>query len=233
MKYPPNGHLSTAPNDRLATSESSSAHATTEPLVRRGYRMGRWIAGLAAVAGLGAAGFVGATAIAVVRQAPRDETRRAGAIIVFGAAEYSGRPSPVFRARLDHAYDLFQRGIAPLVITTGSGARDPKYTEGGVGHDYLRRRGIPDVNLVAETQSDDTSDSAHRTATILRANRIQDCVAVSDAYHMLRVKRLLQEQGVTVYASPRPDSIPHTRRARIVTAAREALSYLAYKIGLN
>src|SRR5512141_1475477 len=71
----------------------------------------------------------------IVRQANRDEARHADAIIVFGAAEYAGRPSPVYRARLDHAYDLFERGMAPMVITTGGAGADPKFSEGGVGRD--------------------------------------------------------------------------------------------------
>ncbi|MBZ5631125.1 MAG: YdcF family protein, partial [Acidobacteriia bacterium] len=80
----------------------------------------------------------------IVRQGNRDEARPADAIVVFGAAEYAGRPSPVYRARLDHAYELFERGLASMVITTGGAGADPKFTEGGVGRDYLSRRGIPD-----------------------------------------------------------------------------------------
>jgi uncharacterized SAM-binding protein YcdF (DUF218 family) len=176
---------------------------------------------------------VALTAMGIARQAPLDETHPAGAIIVFGAAEYAGRPSPVLRARLDHAYLLFQRGVAPLVITTGGAAHDPKYTEGGVGRDYLAARGIPDLYLIAETQSEDTARSAERTATILRANGIHQCVAVSDAYHMFRVKRMLEAEGLVVYASPRPDSIPRTSWARTVTALRETISYFAWKLHLR
>lgn len=176
---------------------------------------------------------LGAIAASVEQQAGRDETHRAGAIVVFGAAEYSGRPSPVYRARLDHAYDLFEKGVAPLIITTGGSALDPKFSEGGVGRDYLMSRGIPDINLIAETQGDDTAHSAQRTAAILRANGIHQCVAVSDAYHMYRVKQLLQAEGITVYASPRPDPIPHSLPARTATALREAFSYLLWKLRLT
>jgi uncharacterized SAM-binding protein YcdF (DUF218 family) len=193
----------------------------------------RRLARLAAVALGAAAIFIGVTAIRVKNQASLDETRPAGAIIVFGAAEYSGHPSPVYRARLDHAYDLFERGIAPLVITTGGAARDPKFSEGGVGHDYLKARGIPDLNLIAETQSDDTAQSAQRTANILRVNGVRQCVAVSDAYHMFRVKHILESEGVTVFASPRPDSIPHTRFTRVLTALREGFSYLLWEMHLT
>jgi uncharacterized SAM-binding protein YcdF (DUF218 family) len=191
-----------------------------------------WLRYTVGVLCVGCAGFVVVTATAVIRQAGRDDTRPAGAIVVFGAAEYAGRPSPVFRARLDHAYELFQRGFAPLVITTGGAARDPRHTEGEVGRDYLISRGIPDLNLIAETRSEDTAQSAVRTATILRANGLHACLAVSDAYHMFRVKRLLEAEGITVYVSPRPDSIPKTSSARAAAALREAVSYLLWVLHL-
>jgi uncharacterized SAM-binding protein YcdF (DUF218 family) len=174
---------------------------------------------------------LGITALRVTRQAHRDETRPAGAIIVFGAAEYSGHPSPVFRARLDHAYSLYQRHLAPLVIATGGAASDPQFSEGGVGRDYLRMRGVPDHDLIAETQSQDTAQSAERTAAILRTNHIDRCVAVSDAYHMFRVKRMLEAEHLTVYASPRPGSIPSSPAVRARVALREAFSFLLWKLG--
>ncbi len=159
-----------------------------------------------------------------------DEVRPAQAIVVFGAAEYSGRPSPVFKARLDHAFELYERGIAPVVITTGGFGGDPKFSEGGVGHDYLSRRGIPDSSLIAETQSADTAESADRVAAILRANGWHRVVAVSDAYHLFRVKQFLARKGVTAYASPRPDSIPKSRGARAEAALREAVSLIFWRV---
>jgi uncharacterized SAM-binding protein YcdF (DUF218 family) len=177
--------------------------------------------------------FLAVTSVRVVRQASMNEARPAGAIVVFGAAEYAGRPSPVYRARLDHAYDLFQRDLAPIVITTGGAARDLQYSEGGVGRDYLIRRGIPDLNLIAETLGDDTATSSERTATILRANAIHDCIAVSDAYHMFRIKQLLQAEGLIVYAAPRPASVPRSTTAKASAALREAISYMAWKLRLT
>jgi len=102
-------------------------------------------------------GWVGAIFWLVSRQAGRDESRHADAIVVFGAAEYAGHPSPIYRARLDHAYALFKSGFAPLIITSGGAADDPSFTEGGVGRDYLVSRGVPDGAVIAETQSGDTS----------------------------------------------------------------------------
>ena len=159
-----------------------------------------------------------------------DEARRADVIVVFGAAEYAGRPSPVWKARLDHAYELYERGIAPVVIATGGFGSDPRFSEGGVGRDYLSRLGVPDSSLIAETQSDDTAESAKRVAAIMRANHWRTAVAVSDAYHLFRVKRFLERQGVVAYTSPRPDSVPKTRSARALAALREAVSLTYWRI---
>ncbi len=176
------------------------------------------------------AAVLAAFAVLVARQGGQDEARRADAIVIFGAAEYAGRPSPVYRARLDHAYDLYSRGIAPVVITTGGAGADPKFTEGGVGRDYLSRRGISDHDLIAETQSDDTAESAERVSAILATNGWHTVVAVSDAYHIYRIKELLARKGVVVYGSPRPDSVPHSFGARVAGALREAASLLFWRV---
>jgi uncharacterized SAM-binding protein YcdF (DUF218 family) len=184
---------------------------------------------LLCVLGAFAASIVLAAAF-IMRQATIDQARRADAIIVFGAAEYAGRPSPVYRARLDHAYDLFQRGVAPMVITTGGAGDDPKFTEGGVGRDYLSHRGIPDRCLIAETQSADTAESAQRVSAILHANHMHAVVAVSDAYHIFRIQRLMRRHGIIAYGSPRPGSVPHTAGAKISASLRESASYLFWRL---
>lgn len=171
-----------------------------------------------------AAGIVGASHL--------QELHPADAIVVFGAAEYSGRPSPVYRARLDHAFDLFQQGLAPMVITTGGAALDPRYNEGGVGHDYLMHRGIPDASLIEETQGSDTAQSAKRIGVILRTNNMHTCIAVSDAYHVFRIRKMLEHEGIRVYVAPRPDSIPHGWPARTQAVLREAVSYLLWTLGV-
>jgi uncharacterized SAM-binding protein YcdF (DUF218 family) len=185
------------------------------------------VVGLAATA---VAAFVGIISVQIVHEAGLQEVHPADAIVVFGAAEYAGRPSPVFRARLDHAYDLFQRHAAPVVITTGGAAADPSFSEGGVGHDYLMRRGIPEVNLIAETQGSDTASSAERVAVIMRANHMHSCVAVSDAYHVFRIRKLLEHEGVQVYVAPRPDSLPRSSWQRALAVLREAASYIAWRL---
>jgi uncharacterized SAM-binding protein YcdF (DUF218 family) len=199
----------------------------------RPYRIIILIARVVVLLAIAALLFIFWTAHQVIAQATHDETRQAGAIVVFGAAEYAGRPSPVLRARLDHAYDVWQRGLAPMVITTGGAGADPQFNEGGVGRDYLRNRGIPDRYLIAETQGGDTAESAERVATILRTNNIRDILAVSDAYHMFRIKRLMSAQSIAAYASPRPGSFPVDRTQQWMLGLREGLSYLAWKLGLT
>ena len=174
------------------------------------------------------------TAIRVVRTASLQEIHPADAIVVFGAAEYSGHPSPVLRARLDHALELFHRGVAPVVITTGGAAADPTFSEGGVGRDYLMRHGVPERSLIAETQGRDTAESANRVGVIMRANGLHSCVAVSDAYHVFRIRKLLEHEGLgPVYVAPRPDSRPHSFVQRSVAVLRESTSYLLWQIGIT
>lgn len=173
------------------------------------------------------------TAIAVVSHARKDETRQADAIVVFGAAQYAGRPSPIYRARLEHALTLFQRGVAPMVITTGGAGKDSAFTEGQVGRDFLLARGIPERQLIAETQGKDTQQSAQRVANIMRANGMKSCVAVSDGYHLYRIKSMLAREGVKVYGTPRPETRPGSATKRLSAITHEVVSYTLWKLYLN
>lgn len=168
------------------------------------------------------------------RQASREEARPAGAIVVLGAAQYNGAPSPVFKARLDHAFDLEERGLAPLVITTGGSGGDPHYTEAGVGQDYLVQRGMAVAKIISEGHGDSTYESVQAVASALRRLRASSCIVVSDGFHLYRVKRMLEAQGFTAYGSPAPDSpIEADPFARTLYTLREMLSstlwYLGYK----
>jgi uncharacterized SAM-binding protein YcdF (DUF218 family) len=193
---------------------------------------GRWFLWLVVAAAGFVVLFLLVESVRVVRTAALQEARPADAIVVFGAAEYAGRPSPVLRARLDHGFDLFQHGIAPVVIVTGGAAADPNFSEGGVGRDYLEHRGVPERNLIAETQGRDTAESAVRVAVIMRTNGLHSCVAVSDAYHVFRIRKLLEHEDIgPVYVSPRPDSKPRGAVQRLIAVLREACSYLVWKLG--
>jgi uncharacterized SAM-binding protein YcdF (DUF218 family) len=178
--------------------------------------------------------FLGITAFQVVHSASLQELHRADALVVFGAAEYYGRPSRVLRARLNHAFDLYQLHLAPVIITTGGAADDPKFSEGGVGQDHLRKLGVPESALIAETQGSNTAESARRVAVIMRANGLHSCIAVSDAYHVFRIRKLLEHEGVgPVYVAPRPDSRPHSIVQRAWAVLRESTSYLIWRLGIT
>ena len=215
-------------SDEGKTDEGKSDEAAPRPARHR------WLLRFEALALAALAAFLTLTSIRIVHEGRMQELHASDAIVVFGAAEYAGHPSPVLRARLDHAYELFQRGLAPVVITTGGAAADPSFSEGGVGRDYLEHRGIPERSLIAETQGSDTAQSAVRVAVIMRANGLHSCVAVSDAYHVFRIKKLLEHEGVgPVYVAPRPDSRPHSVAQRAYAVLREASSYLVWKLGMT
>jgi uncharacterized SAM-binding protein YcdF (DUF218 family) len=194
----------------------------------------RWLFWLEALVLVVLAAFLAITGIRIAHEGSLQELHPADAIVVFGAAEYAGHPSPVLRARLDHAVELFRLGLAPVVITTGGAAADPSFSEGGVGRDYLQHHGIPERNLIAETQGSDTAQSAIRVAVIMRANGLHSCVAVSDSYHVFRIRKLLEHEGIgPVYVAPRPDSRPRSILPRAYAVLREACSYLLWKLGAS
>ena len=198
------------------------------------HRLGRWWLRLSILFAVAVVTFLAFTAVQVVRTSSLEEIHPADAIVVFGAAEYSGHPSPVLRARLDHALEVFHRGVAPVVITTGGAAADPTFSEGGVGRDYLMRHGLPERSIIAETQGRDTAESAVRVAVIMRANGLHSCIAVSDAYHVYRIRKLLQHEGIApVYVAPRPDSRPHSLWQRQFAVLRESASYLLWRVGVT
>src|SRR5579863_9572090 len=204
-----------------------------DPHANQPLRMRWWVRLLVVVVGAVLL-FLIVTMARIVETGSRQELHAADAIVVFGAAEYSGHPSPVLRARLDHALDLFHRGLAPVIITTGGAAADPNFSEGGVGRDYLEHRGVPERNLIAETQGRDTAESAVRVAVIMRTNGLHSCVAVSDAYHVFRIRKLLEHEDIgPVYVSPRPDSKPRGAVQRTLAVLREATSYLLWRMGAS
>jgi uncharacterized SAM-binding protein YcdF (DUF218 family) len=161
--------------------------------------------------------------------ATHDEARPADAIAVFGAAEYDGRPSPVLRARLDHALALYREKLAPLVITLGGGG-DPHDSEGGVGHDYLLAHGVPENQIIAETHSTNTEESAARLAAIAHENHLTRILAVSDGTHLFRIRALCNSKGLTVFTSPRTEARPLGPWDAIQRLLHEIFSYTLWRL---
>ena len=170
--------------------------------------------------------------VQIERYAVLDQAAPADAICVFGAAEYDGRPSPVFRARLDHALELYRRGIAPLIITVGGPGGD-EYTEGLVGAKYLESRGVSEQDIIAETQSTNTEESAQRLAVIARANGFHRLVIVSDYTHMFRIHAICEAEGLNVLTSPRTRPAVDDPSLEMQRVVHEMLSYTAWRLHLH
>lgn len=163
-----------------------------------------------------------------------DNAQPADAIAVFGAAEYAGRPSPVLHARLDKAVSLYNKGIAPVIITLGGGSdKDSGKTEGGVGRDYLLAQGVPFDHIIAETRSFDTEQQVQRLKNIAAERHLRKIVVVSDGTHLFRIQLLCVRAGLDVYTSPREvighlDELDATERMM-----HEMLSYTALRFNLH
>jgi uncharacterized SAM-binding protein YcdF (DUF218 family) len=160
-----------------------------------------------------------------------DEAQPADAIIVLGAAEYRGKPSPVLEARLNHALFLYLKGLAPRVITTGGAGGDPVFTEGSVGRAYLTAHGVPPEAIVVEREGESTAQSVATVVEIMRRMSLKSAIVVSDGYHIFRVKKMLESSGLKVYGSPRPSIPPGEWRARWQDL-RQAIGYLLWRAGL-
>ena len=170
--------------------------------------------------------------VQIERYAARDQAAPSDAIAVFGAAEYDGRPSPVFRARLDHAEALYNRGIAPLIITLGGDGGD-QYSEGAVGRDYLMGSGVPESDIIAETESTSTNESVRRLAVIARTNRLRRLVVVSDGTHLFRIHQICAANGLEVLTSPRTRVPIEGNPGQTDRVVHEVLSYTLWRLHLD
>jgi uncharacterized SAM-binding protein YcdF (DUF218 family) len=189
----------------------------------------KWIVALALVV-VAAVGLAKVERVAseIERQSSIDEAQPADAIIVLGAAEYRGKPSPVLEARLNHALFLYLRGLAPRIITTGGAGGDPVFTEGSVGRAYLAERGVPPEAVVVEREAESTAQSMAAVAEIMRRMNLKSAIVVSDGYHIFRAKRMLESTGLKVYGSPRPSAPPQRW-----LYFRQAVGYLLWRAGIG
>lgn len=161
-----------------------------------------------------------AVSFAQVWWASRSDYRgTADAIIVLGAAQYDGEPSPVLRSRLDHAAQLLIDGRAPLLVVTGGGQEGDRTTEAKAGYDYLRGRlGVADEQLLLEVDGTSTYESLAASSRFLRQRGVSDVILVSDPYHAKRASLVASEVGLTPHVSPTDGSAPPGRLAREAAA---------------
>lgn len=172
-------------------------------------------------AGLGVLYF-GITFAQVWHASTRDGAREAQAIVVLGAAQYDGRPSPVLQARLDHAVELYDEGIAPIVVVTGGNRPGDRFTEASAAAGYLIGAGVPEDSLRLESHGTSSWESLAAAARFLRSEGITDVVLVSSPYHSLRVRQIADEVGLSGVASPADETESLVDRAGHLT--RETLA---------
>ena len=149
--------------------------------------------------------YVAITFVQVWQASRSDHARKAQAIVVLGAAQYDGRPSPVLEGRLDHALALYRRGIAPKIVTTGGNRPGDRFTEASAGASYLIRHGVPSSALELEVQGETSWESLAAAARFLRREDITEVVLVSSPWHALRTEEIAGEVGLDGRSSPAPE----------------------------
>ena len=184
------------------------------------------LVGLAVLAGGGLV--AGYATFRIWQRGNVDETRPVDAIVVLGAAQYDGTPSPVFASRLDHAIALYRDGLAPILIVTGGGREGDRITEAATARVYAVERGVPEAAILAEDRGRSTLESLEGVAAILRANSLRSVLFVSDRTHMLRVILMARDLDIEAYGSPTTTSPDDTEPGPRFDATLHELGALAY-----
>jgi uncharacterized SAM-binding protein YcdF (DUF218 family) len=162
------------------------------------------------VGGALAVAYVAITFVQVWHASRQEHRQPAAAIVVMGAAQYDGRPSPVLQARLDRAFELYRQGLAPLLVTTGAKQEGDRFTEGFAGYQYLSSLGVPDEAIVVVDTGTNTweelsatADELHERFSRNRSSRARVRVLlVSDSYHSLRLEHTARELGLDPLVAP-------------------------------
>ena len=176
--------------------------------------------------------YLGVTFVQVVQASRSDDAERAQAIVVFGAAQYNGTPSPVLRARLDHAAKLYERGYADRLVVTGGRLPEDRFSEAGASARYLRSKGVPDSSILREVQGRTSWESLASTARILKKRGLTDVVLVSDGFHSARIGAMASELGLKAHTSPTTTSpitgvetLPYLGKETMAVAAGRVLGF--------
>ncbi|MFF2556669.1 YdcF family protein [Nocardia sp. NPDC058058] len=174
---------------------------------------------------------IGGTAVRVWQVARIDDWAPADAIVVLGAAQYDGTPSSVFQARLDQAYKLFQKGVAPLIVTVGGKQVGDNYTEAASGKNYLKDRGVPADRVLAVETGSDTLQSVEAVSKALLARGKSSVVLVSDPWHSLRTRTMARDAGLSAWTAPtRTGPAVYTRESQAHGITRETFALLWYQL---
>lgn len=178
-------------------------------------------------------GFVAGCSIVVWQAAHHDdasELDRADAIIVLGAAQYDGEPSPVFAGRLDHAALLFEQGRAGRILVLGGGQPGDRFTEAEAGRAYLVDKGVPADAITPVPKGHTTFESLRATAPVMREAGMDSAFLVSDPWHNARVERMARDLGIDGHASATWQSAATSQDTRLEGYVRETFAYLYYRV---
>jgi uncharacterized SAM-binding protein YcdF (DUF218 family) len=180
-----------------------------------------------------AAAFAGSALMAAIYvQARSDQTRPVDAIIVMGAAQYNGRPSPILRARLDEAFAAYREGVASLIVVTGGRQQGDQFTEAEASRDYLVERGVPAGSILLENDGHNSWQSIQGAADLLEARQLSKVLLVTDGFHLFRVKMMAKDLGLKPFGRPADDSpIQENSGREFSYAVREAGGVVAHLLG--
>lgn len=216
-------HTPTRPTRAPATSSRRSQ-------VGRRSRLG-WFARVVIGSAVVAMFIVGGTAFRVWMVARHDNRQPADMVIVLGAAQYGGDPSPIFSARLRHARALYEAGLAPRIVTTGGAGEGDTYTEAEAGRRYLVARGVAPEDVIAVGEGSDTLGSLRAVAERARAEGWRTGLIVSDPWHSLRARTMARDNGLVAWTSPtRSGPVVRTRETQARYIARETAALLYYRL---
>jgi uncharacterized SAM-binding protein YcdF (DUF218 family) len=213
-----------SPSSPAVASPRPSSSARTRPR-----RVLRWATAILLTAIILAGGAIFGTAAMVIAQARTDEARPVDAIVVMGAAQYHGRPSPVFEARLEHALALYERGLAPIIVVTGGKQPGDTYTEAEAAQIWLMERGVPEDAIRLENEGRSTRGSIKAVPDVLPPAGGVSVLVVSDGFHLFRSELMFRDLGYDAYSSPAPDSpIEPWSAAELAYVVRETGGVLAF-----
>jgi uncharacterized SAM-binding protein YcdF (DUF218 family) len=174
---------------------------------------------------------VGGTTLRVWQVARIDDRRPVDAVVVLGAAQYDGEPSSIFAARLRHAQQLYEDGMAPRIVTTGGGRAGDAYTEAAAGRRYLVARGVPASDVVAVPVGSDTLGSLEAVAARAKQDGWSTALVVSDPWHSLRARQMARDSGLEAWTSPtRSGPVVQTRETQVRYIVRETGAVLYYRL---
>jgi uncharacterized SAM-binding protein YcdF (DUF218 family) len=195
-----------------------------------GVRLGSLVSRVVAAAVLAVVLIVVSTALAIWWTARQDARPSSDAIVVLGSAQYNGRPSSIFAARLEHAMKLYKAGVAPVIVTVGGKETGDRFTEAEAGRDYMEKSGIPAKALLAVPKGVDTLESMQDVAAVFTQHRWHTAVLVTDPWHAMRAQRMASDAGMDAVSSPtRQGPAVETRTTQFKYILRETAAYLLYR----